>query len=117
MAKFFLNALAQCYDPHSEYMSPSEMENFSINMRLSLIGIGAILRKEDEYSKIVELIAGGPAATQGDLKVDDKIAAVAQGNEPFVDVVDMKLDKVVEMIRGKKGTVVRLQVISAGTSG
>ncbi len=116
VAKFFLNALAQCYDPHSEYMSPSEMENFSINMRLSLIGIGAILRKEDEYSKIVELIAGGPAASQGDLKVDDKIAAVAQGNEPFVDVVDMKLDKVVEMIRGKKGTVVRLQVVSAGTS-
>ncbi len=114
--KFFLNALAQCYDPHSEYMSPSEMENFSINMRLSLTGIGAILRKEDEYSKIVELIAGGPAATQGDLKVDDKVAAVAQGNEPFVDVVDMKLDKVVEMIRGKKGTVVRLQVIPAGTS-
>ena len=116
VAKFFLNALAQCYDPHSEYMSPSEMENFSINMRLSLIGIGAILRKEDEYSKIVELIAGGPAASQGELKVDDKIAAVAQGNEPFVDVVDMKLDKVVEMIRGKKGTVVRLQVVSAGTS-
>ena len=92
------------------------MENFSINMRLSLTGIGAILRKEDEYSKIVELIAGGPAATQGDLKVDDKIAAVAQGNEPFVDVVDMKLDKVVDMIRGKKGTVVRMQVIPAGTS-
>ncbi len=114
--KFFLNALAQCYDPHSEYMSPSEMENFSINMRLSLTGIGAILRKEDEYSKIVELIAGGPAAGQGDLKVDDKITAVAQGNEPFVDVVDMKLDKVVEMIRGKKGSVVRLQVVPAGTT-
>ena len=114
--KFFLNALAQCYDPHSEYMSPSEMENFSINMRLSLIGIGAILRKEDEYSKIVELIAGGPAAAQGELKVDDRITGVAQGNDPFVDVVDMKLDKVVEMIRGKKGTSVRLQVIPAGTT-
>ena len=114
--KFFLNALAQCYDPHSEYMSPSEMENFSINMRLSLTGIGAILRKEDEYSKIVELIAGGPAASQGDLKVDDKIVAVAQGNEPFVDVVDMKLDKVVDLIRGKKGSTVRIQIIPAGTS-
>ncbi len=114
--KFFLNALAQCYDPHSEYMSPSEMENFSINMRLSLTGIGAILRKEDEYSKIVELVVGGPAAVEGELKVDDKIAAVAQGNEPFVDVVDMKLDKVVEMIRGKKGSIVRLQVIPAGTT-
>ncbi len=114
--KFFLNALAQSYDPHSEYMSPSEMENFSINMRLSLTGIGAILRKEDEYSKIVELIVGGPAAVEGELKVDDKIAAVAQGNEPFVDVVDMKLDKVVEMIRGKKGSTVRLQVIAAGNT-
>ncbi len=114
--KFFLNALAQCYDPHSEYMSPSEMENFSINMRLSLTGIGAILRKEDEYSKIVELVVGGPASNEGELKVDDKIAAVAQGNEPFVDVVDMKLDKVVEMIRGKKGTTVRLQVISGGNT-
>ena len=115
-SKFFLNALALSYDPHSEYMSPSEMENFSINMRLSLIGIGAVLRKEDEYSKIMELVPGGPAAVQGELKVDDRIAGVAQGNEPFVDVVDMKLDKVVEMIRGKKGSTVRLQVIPAGTS-
>ena len=115
-SKFFLNALALSYDPHSEYMSPSEMENFSINMRLSLIGIGAVLRKEDEWSKIMELVPGGPAAVQGELKVDDRIAGVAQGNEPFVDVVDMKLDKVVEMIRGKKGSTVRLQVIPAGTT-
>jgi carboxyl-terminal processing protease len=115
-AKFFLNSLALSYDPHSEYMSPSEMENFSINMRLSLIGIGAVLRKEDEYSKIMELVPGGPAAVQGELKVDDRIAGVAQGNEPFVDVVDMKLDKVVEMIRGKKGSTVRLQVIPAATT-
>ncbi len=97
-------------------MSPSEMENSSINMRLSLIGIGAVLRKEDEYSRIMELVPGGPAAVEGELKVDDKIAGVAQGNEPFVDTVDMKLDKVVEMIRGKKGTTVRLQVIPAGTT-
>ena len=115
-SKFFLNSLALAYDPHSEYMSPSEMENFSINMRLSLIGIGAVLRKEDEYSKIMELVPGGPASVQGELKVDDRIAGVAQGNEPFVDVVDMKLDKVVEMIRGKKGSTVRLQVIPAGTT-
>ena len=114
-AKYFLNALALSYDPHSEYMSPSEMENFSINMRLSLVGIGAMLRSEDGYAKIIELIPGGPAASQGELKVDDKIAAVAQGNEPPVDVVDMKLDKVVDMIRGKKNTVVKLQVIPSGT--
>ncbi len=114
--KFFLNALALSYDPHSEYMSPSEMDNFQINMRLSLIGIGAMLRSEDGYSKIIELIPGGPAAMQGELKIDDKITAVAQGNDPFVDTVDMKLDKVVEMIRGKKNTTVRLQVVSAGVT-
>ena len=114
--KYFLNSLALAYDPHSEYMSPSEMDNFAIQMRLSLIGIGAMLRKEDEYSKIIELVPGGPAAVDGKLKVDDRITGVAQGNEPFEDVVDMKLDKVVEKIRGKKGSVVRLQVIPAGTT-
>ena len=114
--KYFLNSLALAYDPHSEYMSPSEFDNFSIQMRLSLIGIGAMLRKEDEYSKIIELVPGGPAAVGGKLKVDDRITGVAQGNEPFEDVVDMKLDKVVEKIRGKKGTTVRLQVIPAGTT-
>ena len=113
-AKLFINALAQAYDPHSEYMSPSEMENFSIDMRLSLVGIGAMLRSEDGYSKIVELIPGGPAAVEGELKMDDRITAVAQGNAPFVDVIDMKLDKVVDMIRGKKASVVRLQVVPAG---
>ena len=115
-AKYFLNALALSYDPHSEYMSPSEMENFSINMRLSLVGIGAMLRSEDGYAKIIELIPGGPAAVEGELKVDDKITAVAQGNDAPVDVVDMKLDKVVDMIRGKKNTVVKLQVIPSGTT-
>ena len=114
--KYFLNALALAYDPHSEYMSPSEFDNFSIQMRLSLIGIGAMLRKEDEYSKIIELVPGGPAAVGGKLKVDDRITGVAQGNEPFEDVVDMKLDKVVEKIRGKKGSTVRLQVIPAGST-
>ena len=114
--KYFLNSLALAYDPHSEYMSPSEMDNFAIQMRLSLIGIGAMLRKEDEYSKIIELVPGGPAAVGGKLKVDDRITGVAQGNDPFEDVVDMKLDKVVEKIRGKKGSIVRLQVIPAGTT-
>jgi carboxyl-terminal processing protease len=115
-AKFYLSTLAQAYDPHSEYLSPSELENFSIQMRLSLVGIGAMLRSEDGYSKIVDLVPGGPAAVQGELKVDDRISAVAQGNDAFVDVVDMKLDKVVEMIRGKKGTTVRLQVIPSGAT-
>ena len=90
------------------------MENFSIDMRLSLVGIGASLRSIDGYTTIEEIIPGGPAAVQGELKMDDRITAVAQGNGPFVDVIDMKLDKVVELIRGKKATVVRLQLVPAG---
>ena len=109
--KGFLTILAQTYDPHSEYMSRSELENFQINMRLALVGIGAVLRSEEGYAKIAELVPGGPAAKDARLKVGDRVSAVAQGDKDFVDAVDMKLDKVVEMIRGKKDTVVRLQVI------
>ena len=111
MIKGFLTILAQTYDPHSEYMSRSELENFQINMRLALVGIGAVLHSEDGYAKIAELVAGGPASKDGRLKVGDRVSAVAQGDKEFVDSVDMKLDKVVEMIRGKKDTIVRLQVI------
>jgi len=107
----FLKALAQSYDPHSEYMSPSEMENFQISMKLSLVGIGAVLRSEDGYTKIMEIVPGGPADRDGRLKVGDRILAVGQGENEFEDVVDMKLDKVVEKIRGTKDSVVRLQVI------
>ena len=109
----FLTILAQTYDPHSEYMSKAELDNFTIQMRLSLVGIGAVLHSEDGYAKISELVIGGPAAKNGQLKVGDRVAAVAQGDKNFVDAVDMKLDKVVEMIRGKKDTIVRLQVIPA----
>jgi len=107
----FLSALAQTYDPHSEYLSPSEMENFNISMKLSLVGVGAVLRSDDGYARIMEIVPGGPADLEGQLKENDRIAAVAQGDGEFEDVVDMKLDKVVEKIRGKKGTVVRLQVV------
>ncbi len=109
--KIFLTVLAQTYDPHSEYLSKSELENFSINMKLSLVGIGAVLSSDDGYAKIMELVPGGPAARDGRLKVGDRVSAVAQGDKEFVESVDMKLDKVVEMIRGKKDTVVRLQVL------
>jgi carboxyl-terminal processing protease len=109
--KLFLDALAQAYDPHSEYLSKADMKNFSINMGLSLVGIGAMLRSEDGYAKIESLVAGGPAQVDGRLKVGDRITAVAQGPAEFVDVREMRLDKVVEMIRGKKGTRVRLLVI------
>jgi len=77
--KTFLVALAQSYDPHSEYMSPSDMENFNIQMRLSLVGIGAVLRSEDGYARIVEVVPGGPADMDGRLKANDRIAAVAPG--------------------------------------
>lgn len=109
--KLYLDALAQAYDPHSEYLSKADMKNFSINMGLSLVGIGAMLRSEDGYAKIESLVPGGPAQVDGRLKVGDKITAVAQGPSEFVDVREMRLDKVVEMIRGKKGTRVRLLVI------
>jgi carboxyl-terminal processing protease len=109
--KLFLDALAQTYDPHSEYLSKADLKNFSINMGLSLVGIGAMLRTEDGYAKIESLVVGGPAQADGRLKVGDRITAVAQGPAEYVDVRDMRLDKVVEMIRGKKGTHVRLLVL------
>jgi carboxyl-terminal processing protease len=114
--KLFLDAVAQSYDPHSEYLSKTDLKNFSINMGLSLVGIGAMLRSEDGYAKVESLVAGGPAQTDGHLKVGDRITAVAQGQTDFVDVRDMRLDKVVEMIRGKKGTHVRLLVIPVNST-
>src|SRR3954447_6586503 len=114
--KLYLDALAQAYDPHSEYLSKADMKNFSINMGLSLVGIGAMLRSEDGYAKIESLVPGGPAQTDGRLKVGDRISAVAQGQAEYVDVREMRLDKVVEMIRGKKGTRVRLLVIPSAAT-
>ena len=111
--EIYLNALAHAYDPHSDYMGKSAMESFNIQMRLSLFGIGALLQSEDGYCKIIELTPGGPAIKSGKLKVGDKIVAVAQGSKEPVDVVDMKIDKIVEMIRGQKGTEVRLTVLPA----
>src|SRR6201747_2848738 len=110
---FYLDAMAQIYHPHSEYLSKADLKNFSINMGLSLVGIGAMLRTEDGYAKIESLVAGGPARKHGGIKVGDRITAVAQGPGDFADVRDMRLDKVVEMIRGKKGTKVRLLAIPA----
>lgn len=116
VVKLFLSALAQSYDPHSEYLSKSDMENFQISMGLSLVGVGAVLRSDDGYAKVMEVVPGGPADRDGRLKVNDRIAAVAQGDSEFEDVVDMKLDKVVEKIRGKKGTIVKLMVLPAAAT-
>ncbi len=112
----YLSALAHAYDPHSDYMSKSSADNFAINMNLSLFGIGATLMSEDGYCKITELVPGGPAETSGKLKVGDRIVAVAQGDEPPVDIVDMPLRKAVQLIRGPKGTTVRLTIIPAGAT-
>src|SRR5262249_28674781 len=110
---YYLTALAHVYDPHSDYMSKSQLDSFTIGMKLSLVGIGALLQSEDGYCKIKELIAEGPAERSKKLKPNDRIIAVAQGTNESVDVVEMKLNKVVEMIRGTKGTEVRLTIIPA----
>ncbi len=112
----FLSVLCETYDPHSEYMNRSQNDNFNINMSLQLIGIGAVLVSEEGYAKIRELVPGGPADMSGRLKVGDRISAVAQGDSGFVEAVDMKLDKVVEMIRGKEDTKVVLRVIPANAT-
>ncbi|VVM07562.1 partial carboxyl-terminal processing protease, partial [Methylacidimicrobium cyclopophantes] len=111
---YYLNALAHAYDPHSDYQSPSEAENFEINsIKLSLTGIGAVLKSEDGYPKIVSLVPGAPADLDKRLKPNDRIVAVQQEHGEPVDVVDMKLNKVVEQIRGERGTKVTLLVIPA----
>lgn len=109
-----INSMTVLYDPHTNYFSPRTSENFNINMSLQLEGIGAVLQSEDEHTKVVRLVAGGPADKQGQLKPADKIIGVGQGMEgEIVDVVGWRLDEVVDMIRGKKDTVVRLEVLTA----
>lgn len=116
ISQLYLTALASLYDPHSSYMSPSTLEDFSIGIKLALVGIGAVLSSEDGYCVIKELVPGGPADLDGRLKVGDKIVGVAQGEGHFEDIVDMKLRNAVKKIRGPKNTVVRLQVIPAGSA-
>ncbi|WP_053979398.1 carboxy terminal-processing peptidase [Marinagarivorans algicola] len=107
-----INSLTLLYDPHTNYFSPRTSENFNINMSLSLEGIGAVLQSEDEHTKIVRLVAGGPAHKQGQLKPADKIVGVGQGEKgEITDVIGWRLDEVVDKIRGKKGSIVRLEVL------
>lgn len=107
----YLVAFTMAYDPHSEYLSPSTEEDFDISMRLSLVGIGALLRPEDGAAKIERLTPGGPAERDGRLKAGDKIIAVAQGDDPAQDILHWPLNKTVRLIRGKKGTKVVLTVV------
>ena len=116
VVEMYLTALCMTFDPHSSYMSPRSLKDFQIQMSLKLEGIGAALRSEDGYTIVASIVPGGAAATDNRLKVNDKIIAVGNGTAEFVDIVEMKLTKVVEMIRGKAGTKVRLKVLSAATN-
>ncbi len=110
----FMNAYTESIDPHTNYFSPITSDNFKINMSLSLEGIGAQLRTEDDYTKVVEIIPGGPAYKSGLLHAEDKIVGVAQGETgEMEDVIGWRITDVVQLIRGKKGTIVRLNIIPA----
>jgi carboxyl-terminal processing protease len=114
----YLSAMTTGFDPHSDYMSPSTLDNFNITMRLELDGIGASLRSEDGYTTVHNVIPGGAADKDGRLKPGDKIVGVGQNDQgPMEDIVDMKLNDVVEKIRGKRKTIVRLEVDPADESG
>ena len=120
VATLFIKAIARAYDPHSEYFSQQQYDNFQIGMNKSLTGIGAMLQKdEDQGGATIEgLVVGGPAFKGGNLEVKDRVIGVAQGDGEFVDVVEMKLSDIVDLIRGEVGSKVRLKVVPAGkTSG
>lgn len=106
----YFNAVARAFDPHTNYMPPANKEDFDIHMRGSLEGIGALLREEDGYIKIVRIIPGSASARQGRLKAEDVILEVAQGKQEPVDITDMRLRDAVRLIRGPKGTEVRLTI-------
>ncbi len=114
--QLFMNAYTATVEPHTAYFSPRTSENFSINMRLSLEGIGAALRSINEYTVVQRVIPGGPADLDGRLQPEDRIVGVAQEDADFVDVVGWRLGDVVDLIRGAKGSRVRLQVLPKGAA-
>lgn len=107
-----MTAFTESVDPHTSYFNPANAANFNIDMARSLEGIGATLSSENEFVTIKSVVHGGPADKSKQIKIDDKIIAVAQGNEDFVDVVGWRLDNAISLIRGKKGTIVRLKILS-----
>lgn len=111
----FINAYTTSIEPHTTYFSPRTSENFDISMRLSLEGIGAVLRGESDYTQVQRIIPGGPADLSGLLKAEDRIVGVGQDSSgEIIDVVGWRLDDVVDLIRGPKGTILRLEVLAAG---
>ena len=118
--QMFMNAYAMSIEPHTNYLGPRSAENFDIAMRLSLEGIGAVLQSRDEYTVIREVVPGSPAGLSGKLKVGDRIVGVAQGESPaFTEVLGWRIDDVVQLVRGAKDSVVRLDILpaDAGTDG
>jgi carboxyl-terminal processing protease len=112
-----MNAYARSFDPHSSYFSPRNSEEYRIQMSLNYEGIGASLQLVDEYVTIMNVIEGGPAAIAGTLNANDRITSVGQGHDgSFTDVIGWRLDDVVQLIRGKAGTTVRLQVLPPGAA-
>ncbi|WP_248796867.1 carboxy terminal-processing peptidase [Pseudomonas sp. MWU13-2105] len=112
----YINTFAMSYDPHTNYLSPDSAENFDINMSLSLEGIGAVLQSDNDLVKVVRLVPSGPADKTKQVAPADKIVGVAQGDKEMVDVIGWRLDEVVKLIRGPKGSVVRLEVIPASNA-
>lgn len=113
----YMNAFAGMWDPHTSYFSPRTSENFNINMSLSLEGIGAVLQADNEYTKVVRLVPGGPAAKQGQLQPADRIVSVTQDDEEKpVNVIGWRLDEVVDLIRGPRESTVTLEVIPASAT-
>ena len=114
-----INTLANQFDPHSSYLSPRSAEDFDMNMSLKLEGIGALLGAEDDYTKIVSLVPGGPAEKSGEIQPDDKITRIRQLNsneDGYVDVVGWRIDEVVDLIRGESGTQVEIEFISSNSA-
>ncbi|WP_133707891.1 carboxy terminal-processing peptidase [Rhizobium sp. BK313] len=110
----FMDAYTTSIDPHTDYFGAAAAAEFDISMKLSLVGIGAVLQERDDYTTIRELVAGGPAQLSGKLAVGDRIVGVGQGqNGPIKEVVGTRLDEIVQMIRGAKGSVVRLDILPA----
>ncbi|HXB39445.1 MAG TPA: carboxy terminal-processing peptidase [Bacteroidia bacterium] len=106
----YVNTIAAMYDPHTEFFAPKEKKKFDQSMSGQLEGIGARLQQKDEYIKVSEVMVAGPAYKEGELKAGDFIIKVAQGNDKAVDIVGMDIDDAIELIKGKKGTEVRLTV-------